>query len=335
MRDYKIYVEYLPSQALEYNSINKNSLSKIESLGQENAGFKGFFFSGGDKTKNSGCWADGTFKCFSASKGYSGFLGDTLSSDEKIFAKAQSITISGSEITDITITFDRIAGEYAEELRINGQVYTNTRNVFVAQISPAADSVTIEFTKWSKANSLVKVTSILCGMSVTYEAQRLTDIAYTKSSASSLDSFAIGITLQSGSFTVIDNGKLEALNNAGMLHTEVPVIIYCDGVKVQEFITSDYDSNVETNEWTITLTDDIVNWQEEQFSGLLYEDRTLKDILQILVPDLIFDESFEDMFIPNSFLNVSTKWDAIVKCCQLGFLTIYKINGQIYCKRLA
>lgn len=337
MSEWRVEIDVNSSES--ENLVTASGYENLGGLDKLNTGFKGFYFSGGDKSKNEGCWLDGSFKFFDAKNPYKGFTGKTLSSTTYpyTFAVDQIITLSNDtgNISQVIIRFDNIAGEYATKLQIGNAIYYNYSYVFSTKLPESVSSVNIKILEWSKPNSVVKILTLTTGLVLNYDTKNLKGIKFSNKVASDLSAVKFGINIQDGSISVLDKeGLLSSLNGSDLFHTGLQVKIYKDNELFQQFITDSLSANTFNTKWDITIIDDITNWEDQQFNNLSYETRTLKDILRILIPDIVFDDNVIDMTIPNSFLNTGTKWSSVQKCCQLGFLSIYKINGVIYCKRL-
>lgn len=338
---YKIELILSALKTCSYASSNvANVLSHISNLGDRtNQGFKGFFFSGGDANVGSGCWLDGSYRFFDSVNKYAGWIGDTLSNSDGTFSTSQSITATcASNITTLTIIFDKVAGEYAQQITIGNTVYNNYSYICILNLVNSSTSVTVEFTKWSKANSCAKVLAITYGLVIDYDSHNSSGLQYTEQFLTDASSLVFGITLQSGSFTALDKlNQLQQANAVGLLRTGAVVKIYEDDVQVAEMITDDYDSDEVTKEWTISLSDALEPLDEDQFAGLDYASRNLKTIVDILLPGVIYVDDLAteltSITIPESLLEVTSRWDAIVKCCNVGTFVVYLINGVTYARK--
>lgn len=338
MNSYKVEIDLLPGSTLDYQSNLSNVLSSAvnELNNYKTKGFKGFFFSGGDASTNSGCWLDGSYKFFDSVIKYPGLLGNALSQADGTFLTEQYIqTTGGTLFYNLTFVFDRIAGEYATEILIGGTLYYNYDYTFSVKCS---GSTKVVFNKWSKPNSVVKILTMKYGFTLLCDKLTIQNLRYSNSIVAGNDILTFGILVQSGSLKVRDLGILKALNDSSILDKGVAVRILIDDAVEQRFITTDYSSTDLETIWTIQMSDDIISWENEQFEVLDYATRTLKEIVDILIPGLVYDDGLDTLLqaftIPNSFLVSSTKWQAVVKCCQVGLFRIYKINGVIHARRI-
>ena len=332
----KIQLDLLQNNPVTTSVVNINPLSNVDNLEDINAlGFKGFHFSGGNKAQNSGCWLDGSFKFYAESEGYPGILGNILSSNiDGSFAVAQDLVInsSSSALLDyVVIKFDKTAGEYATHIKIDNTIYNNYGYVFVAKFTPR-ESVTISILQWSKKNSIVKINAVTCNIVLDFTEKYIKSVSYENSIIVNDNVASFGILNQTGSLTLKDSGVLKALNDTEMLYTGAGVKIYEDEVLVQQFIAESYSNESTVGNWTIQMTDDLVAWENEQFAGFSYASKTLRQIFDILLPGATYVNAdyLSNIIIPNAFMRISTKWDAVVKCCNIGMVRAYKINGQIY-----
>ena len=103
MHDWKVQLNVIDEGPtdINYTVATYNELCDISYLNNQHTpnwkGHKGFFLSGGDKEKNSGCWLDGTFKFFDSQHPYEGLLGTELSQDDGSFLNYQNIRLQTHE----------------------------------------------------------------------------------------------------------------------------------------------------------------------------------------------------------------------------------------------
>lgn len=338
MQKYRVELGLMQGPQIAATSEVSNALANIGSLDDpQSPGFRGFYFSGGDQAQNSGCWLDGSYKFFAAEEGYPGWVGNTLSNADGSFDVEQSITITATQaIETIAIRFDSIAGEYASRITIGNTVYANDGYIFVANIEPAT-SVKIVFTRWSKANSLAKILTINATVTLSYDIFDLQGLSFTEKCLNSAESLSFGIIMQTGSFTVLDKlGWLQAMNSANILAAGLEVRIYKDNVQKQILIVEDIDTDTLSETWTFALTDDMTNWEEDLMDGVYYADRTLKQLVDLLIPGIVYDDGLDlsTISIPDSFLRSASRYENIVKCCNVGLFQVYKFNGVYHARSL-
>lgn len=336
MKNYTVKITFIPTNVLAHSSTTSNDLSNLDELNDASKqGFKGFFLTDGDSDAGSGCWLDGTYKCFD-DDGYPGWVGTDVSKEDGTFDIPQVITITGDMVENIVILFDKVAGEYATEVNVNGTTYTNDSYVLI--IAGLQDATTvITFTKWSKVNSIPKVLAITSGLDITYDSRQIKELTYTHSAAAENDALQFGITTQSGTIVIKDKYIIKQLNDDGLLDTDLPVTILEDDVEIEKFIAADIDESTLNLEWSFVLSDITSYWDEQQFEGLDYVSTDLLSLLTDLIPTIIFiddAQDLENLNIPTAFLNMSTKREAITKCCQIGLLRIYQIMGKVYARRV-
>lgn len=338
MHTYRVELNLLQGPTVEPSSEVTNPISDTAKLNSaQTKGFKGFYFSGGDKAQNSGCWLDGSYKFFSAAEGYPGWVGNSLSDANGNFAVEQSITLTSAQpISTLVIRFDDVAGEYATKITIGNTVYTNNSYVFIANITPT-NNVKVIFTQWSKVNSLAKILTLSADIVLSYDIFALQGLTFTEKCLNNAENLSFGIVMQTGSFTVLDKlGWLCAANNAGILVTGLEARIIKDDVQVQTLIVEDIDSDTLSETWTFSLTDDMTNWEEDLMDGVYYADRNLKQIVDMLIPGIVYDDGLDlsVINIPNSFLRSTSRYENLVKCCNVGLFQVYKFNGVYHARSL-
>lgn len=339
MKEYIVRVGFIKSSTSpQYETVEANALSKQELNNFNNKGFKGFVFSGGSKTNNSGCFFDGSFKFFSAKKGYSGFLGTCLSNADGTFSIEQYINLNNiaqSASGMVIVQFDRVAGEYATEYTVGGNTQANDSYTLIIPAANFNGNPKIVFNKWSRANSLLKIVSITYDLQKDYGRRQLRGLKYTNYAQSGSELTTFGVVSQSGSCTVVDDGLIKQLNELDLLKTGLDVLVLENGIQTQEFVLEDFDQDLYNKTWTFTLADGITEWENENFAGLDYAERTLKAILDLLIPGAVYRDcdDIAQLRIPNSYLQNSSKWQAVNKCCALGLLRVYRRNGITYVRR--
>ena len=330
MYNYKVSIEINP-ETIPETSVSA-ARSDIADVSQLTANFhtkkgkRGFFFSGGNKAENQGSWLDGSFTFFEDSEKYPGWVGTELSQPDGTFLTPQTITITPAATGPIVLRFDRIAGEYAKLITIGATVYTNYNYYFVIPEAIKDAPITLTFTKWSRGNSAVKLLGVIGGMILTYTRNNFSKVEYSLNITSDVIKF--GVLANEGSMKVKDDGLLDSLNDAKLLQPGLPVKITKDDVLKDTFVTSTFSGDELNSQWTIDFTDRLSYLEDEQFEGVNYKDRTLKEIILLIIPNAEFIncDYIDKIKIPNSFINTTTKWNALVKCCNVGMLYITMKN---------
>lgn len=167
-----------------------------------------------------------------------------------------------------------------------------------------------------------------------------------------------GSIANSGNADIIDiNGDiLKMLQNGTIENSNVPVELWINGNLVQTHITNDSDYNANTKNFTISMTNDISNWDSIAYEGKSLIDTTqsaydiLLDIMlslgysedqvnnRMLANTLVYGSTntvgtikdyLELIKIPYPYLSSATYRETIDKICQIAQLQVYADNDGV------
>ena len=245
-----VEIEYLPETgALTTEPVTgQNNVSHPEKLSQNKgrSGFKGLYLNGGSYVdgKVQGTLLDGTFRLF-PDEGYPGWNGNLLSGTVDTgsgfaFSTPQVIKIErgdGQYIRAITIKFDYQSNEYATEYTINGgSTRYKNRKPYIRMAWPVeGNSFTLEITRWSKGNSVVKVTAIKVGYVGAYDVKSLKTVDVAQDEVSSTSGPQFGIVGGYGNLSLInENDEFYDLEQEQLLQDRLPVSIVAQEIGTPE-----------------------------------------------------------------------------------------------------
>lgn len=389
----RIEIQYLVDIELSVdltNSTLNHELSKqsevtkdtntINGTEVEKEGKKGFFLSGGsvDETTGeiSGCLMDGTYTFFDDVYKYPGALGEILSDSNGEFRDAdgnkvsQTISIqtanAGSYIKHLVLYFDSVAGEYASSLIFSNspnKIEKNTRSIYLKNFGEDSTltSVSVNFDKWSKKNSLAKILKLKTGIRGIYDYNTIKNLKFSNEKISEESEVSFGITNQYCDMSILDKtGDILAIYNADLFLDNVVAEIYIvndedkvgeDGNiystqtkdKVGEFILETKNNVSGTILWEYSLIDKLEQTKTLTVTALEVASRTLYQILNYVLQFSGFTVEWSDdaksyaqgLVIDNSYLNPGQfVYDAICKCCEVGLLKVFIApNGNVRVER--
>lgn len=305
-----IEIEYLPSNtSLEYESAQENNVSRLERLGggSSERGFKGLYLNGGQMAipQDIGTLLNGEYFLF-PDNGYPGWNGDTLSGTTDTgngysFSTPQKIKItsqSGANIKVITIIFDQVAREYATEWRLSTDsdltIRKNRDYMMIVDLPENTKEIEIILTKWSKANSVCKVSSIKVGYTGMYTTKEIKSVQTALEDNPSLNGLKFGIAGVDGKIELYNiDSEFDTLNERGWLNDRLNVRIYGrlledseDLVRVATLQTGQWVMDENSPLLSVTVKDTLEKLQEIQLVGYPLAPRTALQAFEKVFNDL-------------------------------------------------
>lgn len=334
----------LTSPESEGGQINVSNLDSI--INETSFGFKGFQLSGISKL-------DGSTKFF-PSTGYPGYISANKSDSEGNISDVIRVTFSGEFPAYIYITFDQNAKERATNFTVsndqNDTVATiqNNSNTSVAiasellGLSGYTGTVTLSFifTKWSKSNSCIHITSISTDQQPVFTGADLISINCSENLFDAQMQITPGICEQYANITVYDRGKLlHERAKSGLLTADYTLEISAidDTTSEQKelgtYIISEWGIYSNKSEVNITCRDKTYLFEKINIARSGIKDRTLHDLLDILfsqAPGMpwMYDDNTtmqrcKNIVLPNNWYVASDLYTMLNKVCALGMLRIY------------
>jgi len=259
------------------------------------------------------------------------------------------MTQNNTYLKSIIIYFDNIANEYAKKIVFSdnsSKIYNNEKLLFMRSFGEESTLTEnkIIFTEWSKKNSLAKILKIKTGLSVVYDTQSLQKVYYTRDKFSDVNDLKFGVSKQVADLEILDNdGFIKELYDKDLIFKNIQVRIYIDNMLEGSYIIEAKEGQNIVNYWSFDCKDIISLKLEEVLplmnipldtnndpipKSLLY---FIKYALQNSGINVIYDSGLEDeldtIIIPIPFVNPKqTRYDLLLKCCQIGLLRIYSNN---------
>lgn len=307
------------------DSTYPNTLSTISSgsnpfvLGKSILGTGAIYMSEYDGYYSSVASGSDFYDATNQSKGY------------KIGENGLTITISrndGQPITQLCLFFDSIVAEYPVIIEINNQQYINNSFEFDwIDTTYNSSTLTVSLLSWNVANSAIKITGLIDGLTKTYDrTNNLAELSIKiQSTSSNLPEY--GCIARNDNIVLKDyNYEIQNYGNYGILKKDLPVTIYI-GDKTEENIVGFYKT---TNEWilsdeqtiSITIADEISKWDSiymkfkrgQRFTNAL-------SCFQYVLSDVIGLNFSEDIIISDVVKNVLAN-------ITFGYLPLYLIYSE-------
>lgn len=342
MVDYRCEIEFIPEGGGTLNSVtlpNGNNISKFNggnisgsAIEYPKVGARPFIF-GVSKFGEGAVFADE----------YNGYLSSVLSDSDGNCDF--TMTITGSNIDNLTIHFDNIVNEYATQIQIDGKSYINDDTHFFITCDKS-NTHTIKFTKWSRAISNIRFTAITIGLTLTFN-QFNGLLSFTRGSQSMQDNTTpnYGALAQYGSIKLADyTGEINEIEELNMLTSGIKIRLYMDNELVGDYLFDTFDKENKTT-YNIQLTDEIANWNNILINGeSLQENITAYDFYLLLKN--YYEADYEDLspemidylksiIIKYFYLENGTLFEQWNKFCDITQMLVYKKqNGKIALRRL-
>lgn len=372
-----VKIEYLVDYELSffgkddvYSGSELNPLSNLKDINKLEVklqGKKGFHLSGGsvdNLTKEvSGCLLDGTYEFYKNEElSYKGIMGNALTNENYEFEKSQYIDIKttdeNSSISSLFVYFDNVAVEYATKLSFSNAInvdgtpnneytsstlITNSNLVFIYNFGELSTlkSIRLNFLKWSKKNSLLKILKITTGYTGNYTDENLMKLDFSLNKVNVEDELRFGISSNSGVLQVFDNNKMiSLLYKKELIYKNIMLSITVDGTQQGIYFINEKSSEKGSDIWEFDFVDNFMLIQNIKRPMMSLENRNVKQIVDYVLSGIGINISWEieameyceNIQIPKSyFLANQTLYDLLLKCCQIGLLRIYMDRNNV-CK---
>lgn len=270
--------------------------------------------------------------------------------------KPITITINASEpLSGVNLVFDTYNNAYPTSVIINGLNYENNSAKFTA-VFYEAETINITINSWNKQDFPFKMQGIYLGDSIEINKRNLLSFERPLFDRADYKLPSYGIISNSGNISFNDIGnKVVKYAESNALTSDLSVKVFIEntlyGAKQQI-------ADLKTEKWTppsssdkrysVTLKDDLQEWQEINIENLNYDARYSKrenflyifNWLKSKTPerfkfadlDTKTQEYLENAFIEYPLLDNGALWQCWDKFCQATQCHIYKQNGLVYCK---
>lgn len=292
------------------------------------------------------------------------FIGNTQSSESGVFTTPYTLTISGTDITSFTIEFDKINNRHPRSIFVDGIEYYDDDAIFTIGGLTPRNSYTITINNWNSPNYPLVIMGIYVEISIDIDYRSL--IALNRSITYRGDNKlpSCGIISNTGNLEFNDlNGEIKDYAEQLLLTSDLKVVITLNNTLADKheqigiFETRDWDYDNENRSVSVSLKDDLEEWQDIQVEGFNYDPRNPSAVLtertmanlyvwlqdKTRTPEkynmLSFNELDEktknilkNTTIDFPLLENGTLWQQWQKLCEVCGLYIYKNNeGNTIC----
>ena len=309
----------------------------------------------------SGTLLDGTFTFYKDSeKAYNGIMGNELSGEDYSF-ESQYIDFSTSYdntyIKSLIIYFDSTASEFATKMSFsnginadgsenplyNGStIIKNNKLIFMYSFgeNSTLKSVRLNILAWSKKNALMKILKITTGYTGYYDPATLNALSYTRNKFSDSEQLRFGVSKQTANATVIDrDGMIRELYTNDLFFKNILVYFYVDDLLDGSYYLENKTGSHSNNLWEFDFKDILSFKLDEKVRAMNIDldgegnpkskpltsfiNHALENSINIIYDDGLEDE-LKQILIPIPFVEAGqTRYDLLLKCCQLGLLRMY------------
>lgn len=336
----KINVLNAPNQSIDSGTINttkSNISAEIDRvLGQKAQCSNPFIF---------GASILGNGATFSDNIDY--FIGGVPANDNGQFPSAYEITISGSNINSINIAFDTENNRYPNIITIDGIEYANNKSLFIAVDLTESNTHTISFSDWNTPKYPAVISGIYIGLSIKINNLNIIDLTANLISVTDNKYPQYGIMSNVGSIRFNDlTQQVKQLINADLLQqgvdVNIDVIDTISGKKrsVAKYLTKNWNYDSNNHEVSVTLQDNLLQWQEIPFNLYRYITNTYKngdDLYNELINVTPNKYKIVKKFRANDYLSkirlstvqfgCDTLWSAWDMFCKMTGAIMYKDNN--------
>lgn len=296
------------------------------------------------------------------------FIGSEFSNENGEFETPYVFNISGNQISSLTIEFDTLNNRHPNKINIDGIEYTDNDSIFTITLE-SANNHTITIDNWNTPNYPIVVLGIYVNITIDIDYRNLISLNrnITYRSDNKLPSY--GIISNAGNLEFNDiSGEIKDYAEQLILTTDLKVEIYLNNTlaNVQErigvFETRDWDYDNDNRSVSVSLKDDLEEWQDIQVEGINYDPRKPFEVIENGSMDNLYkwlqaqdengnyrtplkyqmlsfneldvktQEILENTKINYPLLENGTLWQQWEKLCQVCGLYIYKNNeGKTVC----
>jgi hypothetical protein len=277
------------------------------------------------------------------------FIGSQLANQNGEFAQPYTITVSGSQISSLTIAFDDVNGRHPKSITIDGQTYVDDDAIFTIPLN-GSDAHTIYIDNWNSPNFPLVITGIYVAITINIDKRNLISIERSVSDRAETNYPSWGVFSNGGSLSFNDkNGEIKDYAEKNFLQGGVNVEIFIGNTLSRSqkligvFSTTEWSYDNDNRAANVSFKDDLEEWQDIFVDGINYDSRTQKsqtmqyfyDYLHSKTPQkynmLSFselDENTQDIIsstvVQYPLLESGNLWAQWNKVCQVCGLNIYE-----------
>ena len=292
------------------------------------------------------------------------FIGSQLSDDNGEFQPPCEITVNGYNIKSLTIAFDTVNNRHPNTIKIDNVEYADDDAIFTISNLSSANTHTITIDNWNAPNYPLVITGIYVEISIDIDYRNLISLnrSITYRADNKLPSYGIISNIGNLEFNDL-NGEIKDYAEQLLLTSDLKVVITLNNTLADKheqigiFETRDWDYDNENRSVSVSLKDDLEEWQDIQVQGFSYDPRNPSAVLTertmanlyVWLQDSARTPSKYEMLsfsqldektrtilqnttIDYPLLESGTLWQQWQKLCEVCGLYIYKNNeGKTVC----
>ena len=290
------------------------------------------------------------------------FIGSQASNGKGEFVTPYVLTVSGSNITSLTIAFDTENNRHPNKINIDGVDYFDDDAIFTVVNLPSANTHTITIDNWNSPLYPLVITGIYVNISIEINNRNLISLTSTIFDRGDYNLPSYGIISNTGNIEFNDlNGEIKDYAEQLLLTSDLKVEINLKDtltkkekqIALMETTDWDYDNN--NRSVSVSLQDDLVEWQNIYVKGFQYNalnpfkdlpNGSMQDLYNWLINfvpkkyrmlsfgelDIITQNILASTKIEYPLLKDGTLWEQFVKPCEVCGLYVYKNkDGRTVC----
>lgn len=291
------------------------------------------------------------------------FIGEQVSNENGVFETPYILTISGNEINSFTIAFDTSNNRHPNIINIDGVDYSDDDAIFTVTV-PSADTHKITIRNWNTPNYPIVISGIYVDISIDINYRNLISLNRSINYRGDNKLPSYGIISNIGNIEFNDlNGEIRDYAEQLLLTSDLKVEVNLNNTltdtqeKIGIFETRDWNYDNNNRKVSVSLKDDLEEWQNIQIQGFGYDPREPFKIIadgkmsniykwlqdKTITPQkyemLAFDDLdektkfiLENTTIDYPLLENGSLWEQWTKLCEVCGLYIYKNNeGKTIC----
>lgn len=297
------------------------------------------------------------------------FIGGVASNENGVFETPYEITISGTDITSFTIAFDTTNNRHPNTIKVDNVEYADDDAIFTISNLPSANSHTIIIDNWNTPNYPLVITGIYVEISINIDYRNLISLNRSINYRSDNKLPSYGVISNTGNLEFNDlDGEIKDYAEQLLLTSDLNVVITLTNTlaKIDEqvgvFQTENWDYDNDNRRVTVSLKDDLEEWQDIYVEGITIDPRKIYDeplsyiynylweitsnrtygskigkgnynMLALGELDQDTQNVLNNVYTKYPLLNSGNLWQQWTKLCQVCQLHIYKDNqGIIVCR---
>lgn len=280
------------------------------------------------------------------------YIGNIPADENGSFIPQYTIGVNGNQISALTIVFDDYNNQFPTSITIDGETYLNDDPYFtVINLNPT-NTHAIVINNWNTPNYPLRIQGIYVDLNLELDRRNMLNLDRSIFDRSDLELPSYGIISNTGNIEFNDlDGEIKDYAEMNLLQSGIDVEVYINNTltKTNELIgkfnSSDWNYDNDNRQVTLSIKDDLEEWQDINIDGINYDPRTpvsqnlayFYNYLYNFTPSkynmLEYDEldSITKNILFNTVVQYPTLengslWDGWTKLCEVAQAHIYKDN---------